>query len=147
MLHEICPFILTQAENPNSKNEVWIVEIPDGYISVSYRSEAPLNSTICHSGHFYLMCALYSASVTTRGIYELETHQCIALSANCVPVNCTPGRRCVSLLVKPSRWNVTSRRCTSPLCSICFASELVGTQFAVSCVSSLYIPLRLQPKP
>ena len=27
-LHEICPFILTQAENANSKDEIQAVEIP-----------------------------------------------------------------------------------------------------------------------
>ena len=28
MLHEIRPFILTQAENPNSKHQIGIAEIP-----------------------------------------------------------------------------------------------------------------------
>ena len=80
-----------------------------------------------------------------RGIYKLETKTVISRYwlINRVPVNCTPGRRCVSLLVNPSRWNVTSRRCTSPLCYICFAAKLTGTQLAVRCVSSLYIPLRV----
>ena len=77
-----------------------------------------------------------------RGIYKLETRWLYRAIGRSCPINCTPGRRCVSLLVKPSHWNITSRWCTSPLCSICFAAKLMGTQLAIHCVSSLYLPLR-----
>ena len=65
----------------------------------------------------------------------------IALLADRVPVNCTPEQRSVPLIVKPSHWNVMSRRCTSPLCSICFAAKLTHCSLRLQFIYSSKVSL------
>ena len=80
--------------------------------------------------------SLMAYGLKLRWVYKLETQRlCRAIGRLCPN---TPGWRCV----KPSHWNVISRGCTSPLCSICLAAKLMGTQHVVRCASSIYLPLR-----